>query len=304
MPPDAEKILASMLLIRRTEEGIVHRYSQQGMRCPVHLSVGMEAIAVGACHHLKPADRVFSTHRCHAHYLAKGGSLEKMALELYGKIGGCMDGRGGSMHLQDNQAGVFSVPIVASSIPLAVGAALVEKMDKTGNIIIAFFGDAAIEEGVFAESMNFASLHNLPIIFICENNLYSVDTHIDQRQPPRAISNSAMAHGMANFHLNGNDPYKVARVFGMLIDEARKGTPYFVVISGYRKYEHCGVNLEEHPVHCKDPLETAMVSSGLPANVITEIDATVLRTVRNAFGAAELAPLPTPEMADEFVYAN
>ena len=171
-----------MLLIRRVEEEIVKRYPKQQMRLPVHLSIGQEAIAVGVCHHLRKSDSVFSTHRCHAHYIAKGGNLVKMALELHGKVGGCMDGRGGSMHLMDTDVNVMSIPIVASAIPLAVGAALANKIDGNGNIVVCFFGDAAVEEGVFHESLNFASLMQLPIIFVCENNQYSVDTHIAKRQ--------------------------------------------------------------------------------------------------------------------------
>jgi len=161
-----------MLLIRRVEEEICVRYKKAYMRCPVHLSIGQEAIAVGVCHYLKAEDSVFSTHRCHAHYLAKKGSLERMALELHGKIGGCMDGRGGSMHLMDKSVNVMSIPIVASAIPLAVGAALANKMDGNGNVVVCFFGDAAVEEGIFAETMNFASLMQLPIIFVCEDNSY------------------------------------------------------------------------------------------------------------------------------------
>ena len=123
------KLYYEMLRIRYVEKTIAKKYSEQEMRCPVHLSIGQEGLAVGVCHFLEVSDKIFSTHRCHAHYLAKGGALDKMILEIYGKKGGCIDGRGGSMHLMDEKVGVeMSVPIVSSSIPLAVGNALSNKL--------------------------------------------------------------------------------------------------------------------------------------------------------------------------------
>ena len=145
--------------IRYVEETIANKYSEQEMRCPIHLSIGQEATAVGVISCLTQEDKIYSTHRCHAHYLAKGGNLNAMISELYGKAGGCCGGRGGSMHLFDQEAGVIaSLPIVASAIPLAVGSALAFKFKKNKKIVAAFFGDGAVEEGVFYESVNFAVL--------------------------------------------------------------------------------------------------------------------------------------------------
>ena len=256
----AEQIIHDMLLIRLAEEGIIARYGKAGeaqpMRCPVHLSIGQEAAAVGACHYLTPQDRIFSTHRCHAHYLAKGGDMTRMMKEIYGKLGGCIDGRGGSMHLMDDDAGVtMSVPIVASSIPLAVGTALADKIDGKKNVSLAFFGDASIEEGVFHESMNFASLMQLPVIFVCENNLFSVYTHISERQPPRPLEDLAVAHKMERITIDGNDPFVVAETFKRVIAEAREQCkPAFVVMNTYRWREHCGVNFDDH-LGYRDPAE-------------------------------------------------
>lgn len=295
---DTESILYKMLLIRRVEEEIIARYAKQQMRLPVHLSIGQEAIAVGACHHLRGSDMVFSTHRCHAHYLAKGGSLERMALELHGKVGGCMDGRGGSMHLMDKSVNVMSIPIVASAIPLAVGAALAKKMDGNGNIVVCFFGDAAVEEGVFHESMNFASLMQLPIIFVCENNQYSVDTHISKRQPESHLMNYAESHQIQAQYMGGNDVLHIANVFKNIIDEVREDCkPVFVVLSVNRSHVHCGVDKEFELDN--DPMNLVKSYIDIYCKYKRYIDF----EVRCRFNQAEEALLPTPEMAKEHVYA-
>ena len=296
---DTESILYKMLLIRRVEEEIVARYPKQLMRCPVHLSLGQEAVAVGACHYLKVEDQVFSTHRSHAHYLAKGGSLEKMILEIHGKVGGCMDGRAGSMSLMDKSVNVMSIPIVASAIPLAVGAALANKMDGNGNIVVCFFGDAAVEEGVFHESMNFASLMQLPIIFVCENNQYSVDTHISKRQPKSNLDMMGVAHQMHILHMNGDDVFSIEDAFKQVIYDARKNEPTFVVIDTQRSHVHCGVDKEfELEI---DPLDIVIGKSiGISLNVVEKI---IEDKITAVFDAAEVAPLPTPDMASKYVYA-
>lgn len=286
-----EPIIEKMLLIRRVEEEIVARYGKQEMRCPTHLSIGQEAIAVGACHHLRASDSVFSTHRNHAHYLAKGGNLSAMVLELHGKIGGCQDGRAGSMHLNDVDAKIMSIPIVSSAIPLAVGAALANKIDGNGNIVVCFFGDAAVEEGVFHESLNFASLMQLPIIFVCENNQYSVDTHISKRQPSNDLDILGVAHGMHILHMDGNDAFGVANAFEQVICDARKNEPTFVVLDTQRSHVHCGTDKEFELGN--DPLDIAKDYD----------DTEIMARIKQAFDAAEAAPLPTPNMAGKYVYA-
>lgn len=292
------EIIRKMLLIRLVEEEIVARYGKQQMRCPVHLSIGQEAIAVGVCHNLRPSDKVFSTHRCHAHYLAKGGSTERMTLELYGKVGGCLDGRGGSMHLCDGSVGmVASVPIVGSAIPLAVGAALANKLDGKDDIVVCFFGDGAVEEGVFHESLNFASLMKLPIIFVCENNEYSIDTHIKKRQPWRSIDKLAYGHDIRKFITLDADVFALADCFSYAIDEARKNEPVFVCVNTQRFYVHCGTDLNAENARCADPMIK------IPANhdIAT---APILAEIKAAFDAAEAAPLPTPDMASRYMYAE
>ena len=159
-----QKLLRSMTRIRLVEEEISKRYPQQQMRCPVHLSIGQEAAAVGVCAALETTDWAFSGHRNHAHYLAKGGNLKAMICEIYGKATGCCGGKGGSMHLTDQAAGfIGATPIVGSTVPIAVGAALTAQREDKGRVVVVFLGDGAMEAGVVHESLNFASLQKLPI---------------------------------------------------------------------------------------------------------------------------------------------
>ena len=193
-----KKLYYEMVRIRTVEKKIAELYHEQEIRCPVHLSIGQEAIAVGVCQNLNREDKIVTAHRSHAHYLAKGGSLKKMISELYGKYSGCAKGLGGSMHLVDFSAGVYAaVPIVGSTIPIGVGIAWANKLKRNKNIVVAFFGDGATEEGVFFESLDFAALHDLPIIFVCENNEYSVYSHISKRQSKkRSITKIANSLGI------------------------------------------------------------------------------------------------------------
>ena len=186
MSSHQENLLFGMLRIRRVEEAIADRYVEQEMRCPTHLCIGQEAIAVGVCDVLERKDKVFSNHRAHGHYLAKGGDLSAMIAELYGRVTGCCGGRGGSMHLIDLDAGVMgTTPIVGGTIPVATGSAWASALQKRGEVTVVFFGEGCFEEGVMHESLNFAALHKLPIVFICENNEFSVYTPLSLRQPQR-----------------------------------------------------------------------------------------------------------------------
>ncbi len=204
------KLYKEVALIRYVEEKIASEYPKGEMRCPVHLSIGQEAAAVGLIRNLSKQDKLYSNHRSHAHYIAKGGNIKKMILELYGKNGGCVGGRGGSMHLQDlNVNFMASIPIVSSSIALATGSSLSQKRNKSSSITVVYVGDASLEEGVFYECANFASLHNLPILFACENNLYSVYTHINQRQANKKFTKYADVFNIKNKILDGNDVLSV-----------------------------------------------------------------------------------------------
>ncbi|MBI4331624.1 MAG: thiamine pyrophosphate-dependent dehydrogenase E1 component subunit alpha, partial [Chloroflexi bacterium] len=179
-----KKLYYAMLRIRLVEERIAELYPEQQMRCPVHLCTGQEAIAAGVSAHLTSDDYALSNHRSHGHYLAKGGDLKAMMAEIYGRVTGCSRGKGGSMHLVDLAAGFLgATPIVGSTIPMAVGAALATVMKGEKRVTVAYFGDAAVEEGVFHESLNFAALKRLPVVFVCENNFFSVYSPLSVRQP-------------------------------------------------------------------------------------------------------------------------
>jgi pyruvate dehydrogenase E1 component alpha subunit len=246
---EKKKLYFDMLRIRLVEEAIAARYAEQEMRCPVHLSTGQEAIAVGVCAHLSTQDYVMSTHRSHAHYLAKGGNLKFMLAEIYGKVTGCSSGKGGSMHLVDLDVGFLgATPIVGSIIPIAVGTAFGTYIKRENRISVVFIGDAATEAGVFSESLNFASLKKLPVIFVCENNFFSVYTPIAVRQPTER-DNIAItkAYGIYTDKGDGNNITEIFEKAAKAIDHVRRGLgPAYIELDTYRWREHCGPNFDNH----------------------------------------------------------
>lgn len=313
-------LYASMLFVRLVEESIAQRYSSNEMRCPVHLSVGQEAAAVGTTAPLSPDDLVFSTHRCHAHYLAKGGDLAGMLGEIYGRRVGCVGGRGGSMHLMDKDKGIYaSVPIVGSSIPLAVGAALSQHMDGSDRVSVAYLGDAATEEGVFHESANFAVLYDLPVIFVIENNLYSVYTPLHRRQPRRPLADLALAHGMASRTEDGNDVLAVASAMREAVERGRAGAgPTLLCLDTYRWREHCGPNydndlgyrsVEEFETwKARDPVarhfEGLVARGWLDAEADSSLRKTIQDRIDHVFEEVISSPLPEADEANAKVYAS
>lgn len=245
--PALKELYQKMLRIRIIEETIAEHYFDQEMRCPVHLSVGQEAVATGVCAALRRDDMVMSGHRSHAHYLAKGGNLNAMIAELYGKSTGCCNGKGGSMHLVDLSVGFLgAVPIVGSTIPIATGTALTSQMKGEDKVTDIFFGDGSTEEGVFHESLNFASLKKLPILFACENNQYSVYAPLHQRQPHnRHIYEQAAAHGLTGKHCDGNNLTEVFQTTSHAVDSIRSGNgPQLIEFSTYRYRTHCGAKYD------------------------------------------------------------
>ena len=238
-----------MLRIRRVEEGIAADYSNQQMRCPVHLCIGQEAVAAGVCDLLDRDDQVLSTHRAHGHYLAKGGDLPAMLAEMHGKATGCASGMGGSMHLVDLRAGFMgAAPIVGSTIPIAVGVAFGAVLRSERRVVVAFFGEGATEEGAFHEALNFAALKQLPVLFVCENNLYSVYSPMAVRQPvARSICRLAEAHGVTAIAGDGNDALEVRQRAGAALGRIRSGGgPALLEFSTYRWREHCGPNYDNN----------------------------------------------------------
>nr|WP_256444447.1 thiamine pyrophosphate-dependent dehydrogenase E1 component subunit alpha [Aestuariibacter sp. A3R04] len=309
-----------MLRIRLIEEAIAERYSEQKMRCPTHLSIGQEACAVGISAKLLPKDKVFSSHRAHAHYLAKGGNLNRLIAELYGKGSGCTGGRGGSMHLTDLDAGfVASTAIVANSIPVAAGQALHQQLRGETQLTVSYFGEGATEEGAFYETANFAVVKQLPLLLVCENNRYSVYSSLACRQPKnRSIKALAEAIGIYSLEGNGNDVREVAARASQAVSHIRAGNgPAFIELHTYRHREHCGPHFdddlgyrpkeERESWFKRDPLQTVEdILSAIPhwkkakASMIEKIE----KEIGEAFDAAINAPFPDSDNNEVYVYAE
>ncbi|HQP92046.1 MAG TPA: thiamine pyrophosphate-dependent dehydrogenase E1 component subunit alpha [Candidatus Omnitrophota bacterium] len=232
----------AIYLVRRVEEEIARVYPSDKIKSPVHLSIGQESVSVGICSALRQADIVFGTYRGHAMYLAKGGSLKKMIAELYGKSSGCAKGKGGSMHLIDVPKNVMGTSaIVGTTLPVSVGFAYRLKAKRSKNIVVSFFGDGATDEGVFHESLNFAALKKLPVLFVCENNLYAIHSHYLRRHPLDNICLRAKAYGIRTERIKDTDVFKINETASRLIGEIRKGKgPVFLECMTYRWKEHVG----------------------------------------------------------------
>jgi pyruvate dehydrogenase E1 component alpha subunit len=312
-------LFRSMLRIRRVEEALAARYAEQEMRCPMHLCIGQEAIAVGVCEALDSRDVVFGNHRAHGHYLAKGGDLNAMVAELYGRSTGCCGGRGGSMHLIDLRAGFMgATPIVGGTVPLAVGAAWAALLKGESRVSVVFFGDGCFEEGVVHESLNFAALHKLPVVFICENNEFSVYTRLTERQPDRPIYRVAEAHGLAACSGDGNDVEEVLSLARKAVDHARSGQgPQFIELRTYRWREHCGPNFDDELNYRSKPeIETGLkdcpiqkFESRLAQRAVLtssrrdQIEAEIATEIEAAFAFARTSPQPSPQEAEGRLYA-
>jgi acetoin:2,6-dichlorophenolindophenol oxidoreductase subunit alpha len=234
--------LASMLQIRVAEEKAADLVERGLARAPCHLGIGQEAIAVGVSAALNANDRVFGGHRSHSHYLALGGDVYKLLAEILGKADGTSRGMGGSMHLYGREIGFYgSVPLVGATIPLAVGAGIAAQMDGHGAVGVAYFGDGATEEGVFHESMNLAATMRLPVLFVCENNLFSSHLHIGLRQPSDRIARYGEAHRMNTSTVDGNDVVAVAEMAQSLVTHARAGRgPGLLEAVTFRHRGHVG----------------------------------------------------------------
>lgn len=242
-----KEIYKKIYLIRSVEEKISEKYKEQKIRCPVHLSIGQELAPSILSLFLKNSDPCVSTHRGHAHYLAKGGDLKSMIAEIYGKETGCSKGKGGSMHLIDKSKGFYGTSaIVGNSIPIGVGLSYILKLKKKNYFSIVYFGDAAAEEGVFFESLNLAVTKKLPVLFVCENNLYSVYSPLSVRQPQgRSIYNMVRGIGIKSLKCNGYDINTVFKYCNFATNLIRKThQPFFLEFSTYRWREHCGPNYD------------------------------------------------------------
>lgn len=243
-----QRLYRSLYRIRRVEEEVARAYPTDKIKSPVHLSIGQEAVAVGVCEALRPDDVVFCSYRSHATYLAKEGDLKQMIAELYGKATGCAKGKGGSMHLVDVAHGVMGASaVVGTTIPHAVGYAFALRHHGKDSVVVSFFGDGATEEGVFYESLNFAALKKLPVIFVCENNSYAIHTHQRRRQANPNICDRARSFGIPAERIE-DDVLKVYERSNAAVGALRAGDagPFFFECLTYRWKEHVGPNDDFH----------------------------------------------------------
>ena len=306
------KLYRSLYRIRRVEEEIARIYPTDRIKSPVHLSIGQEAVSVGVCESLRADDIVYGTYRGHALYLAKGGSMRAMVAELYGKANGCARGKGGSMHLIAADKGVMGMSaVVGTTVANAVGHAYALRYRKSDAIVASFFGDGATEEGVFAESLNFAVLKKLPVLFVCENNGYAIHTHQSRRQGSLAICDRARAHGMHAEQLEGDDLLALNERVTELVAQIRAGSgPMFLEVRTYRWREHVGPGLDFHlgfrdeeeakPWQDRDavPIIADMLTRDERARVEREVEL----EITDAFAFAEASPYPRPAELTRDIY--
>ncbi|MFC1945699.1 thiamine pyrophosphate-dependent dehydrogenase E1 component subunit alpha [Chloroflexota bacterium] len=320
-PAALRDLYHSLLRLRRVEERIAGLIiCAPEIQCPVHLYTGQEAVAAGVCAHLQREDQVLSTHRSHGHYLAKGGSLKALMAELYGRATGCSRGRGGSMHLAEPASGLpGSSAIVGGTIPLAVGAAWAFSVQETDNVSVAFFGDGATNEGVFYECLNLAALRKLPVIFVCENNLYSTHLPVNQCLADTDISKKASIFNMPGVQLDGNDVTAVYRAAGQAIAAARVGQgPALLECLTYRWRGHVGPNYDidkglRSPEELarwqtRDPvkrLEEAMLAAGsINSRDIAALTGEIDRELEEALAFALASPFPDAVEATQGVFKS
>lgn len=310
-----------MVRIHLCEESFVEPILKGEVRGPVHLYSGEEAIATGVITALAKKDYVFGTHRSHGHYLAKGGSLQKLIAEIYGKETGCSKGRGGSMHIIDPKRGVLgAAPIVAGTISLAVGSALASKIRKEKRVSVSFFGDGAAGEGVLYESLNFAALKKLPIIFACENNLYSTHMPINECRPKNNIFEIGIPFGIVSFRVNGNDVLEVYEIAKRAVELCRRNRgPVFIEFMTYRLRGHVGPDDNIQGTHTdirpkdeiakwrqKDPIinfeKFLLRNKILKRENLEEIKQKIEKEVKDAYIFAKKSPYPKKGELTKYVF--
>jgi len=312
------KLYRTMLTIRRFEERVSSEYAKGNILGYVHLYIGEEAIATGVCNNLKPDDRIVSSHRGHGHSIAKGADVKRMMAEIFGKKTGYCKGKGGSMHIADFSVGMLGANgIVGAGLPIAVGAAMAAQLEKKERVAAVFFGDGASQEGEFHESMSLASIWKLPLIFVCENNLYAAGTPAKFALPIQDIYKKAESYGMQGFVVDGNDVVAVNEIARELIAKARKGGgPFLLECKTYRWHSHFEMTTlpdlrpkEELESWMKKCPVAAMEKRLLAGGVVTEkelsdINRSILEKIEEAVKYAKESPLPDPEDALEDVYSS
>ncbi|MCI1982473.1 MAG: thiamine pyrophosphate-dependent dehydrogenase E1 component subunit alpha [Oscillospiraceae bacterium] len=314
------ELYRTMVRIRMVEERIAAEYKYDEIKTPIHLSIGQEAVAAGVCTHLKKDDYLFGTHRSHAQYLAKGGDLKKMIAELYLRRTGCSHGRGGSMHLAAPEVGILGTSaIVGGDIPLGTGTALASRLKKDGKVTAVFFGDGAADEGTFHESLGFAALKNLPVLYVCENNHYAINSRENQRHRNLNIAQWAQGYGIPSRKINGNDVIEVSKYAEEAIGLCRKGEgPAFLECGTYRWKGHIGTvddvgdgfrSREEYdywlskcPIRWyREYLESIGLWDDAGEETLRE---QISAEIQDAFLFAKASPKPSPDELMDYVYAS
>lgn len=317
-----EHFFRMMLRIRYCEESFVEPILNGDVRTPCHLYSGEEAVAVGLCSALSREDYIFGNHRSHGHFLAKGGSMKAMAAEIYCRNSGCSRGRGGSMHLIDPEVGMLgAAPILAGTISLAVGAALASSIRMDGRVTVNFFGDGATGEGVLYESLNFAALKKLPVIFACENNLYATHMPVRECRVNQPIFRIAEPFGIEIHSVDGNDVLQVYEASRQAVASCRRGNgPVFMEFMTYRLRGHVGPDDNIQGSHtdirpkdeiamwmAKDPikrLELYLLEHRLmDKDKLQQIKDEVTAEVREAQAFAKTSPCPAREDLTNYVFA-
>jgi TPP-dependent pyruvate/acetoin dehydrogenase alpha subunit len=310
----AARLYRSMYLIRRVEEEIIRLYPTDKIKSPVHLSIGQEAVSAAVCDHLEKSDVVFGTYRGHALYLAKGGDVPRMMAELYGKVDGCARGKAGSMHLVDPAVGMMGTSaVVATGVSNAVGAALALKMQRSRAIVVCFFGEGATDEGAWHESMNFASLKKLPILFVCENNFFAIYSHVKDRMAGPGLRARSKAYGIEAELIEDHEPLKLHERAAAAIAAVRSGSgPRLLECMTYRWRDHVGPGEDRvHQYRPDDELDAKIegdnlkiVGDLLPDDLRGTIEAAVEKRVADAIAFAEASTFPEDQEVYDHVFAG
>jgi pyruvate dehydrogenase E1 component alpha subunit len=311
--PDLRRIYRKLQLIRRAEEEVARIYPSDKIKSPVHLSIGQEAVTVGVCYALRDDDVVSATYRSHAAYIARGGELPALFAEMYGKDTGCCRGKGGSMHVAASDCFLLGTSaVVGTTIPVAVGYAMALKWEGKGRLAVSFFGDGATEEGVFSESLNFAALHKLPVLFVCENNGYAIHTPLSKRWATPRLCERVATYGIPARQITDGDVLSIWRSASEAYDSIRQGGgPVFIECHTYRWKEHVGPGEDYNAGYrTRDELrpwiehdQVPIIGRTLDADVKLAIDAEIERTIASAVEFAENSPFPDPKELYTDVYA-
>ncbi|MGA2712551.1 MAG: pyruvate dehydrogenase (acetyl-transferring) E1 component subunit alpha [Bryobacteraceae bacterium] len=307
----AVKLLRQMLRIRRFEEKCAELYTATKIRGFLHLYVGEEAVAVGVMEALRPEDAVVATYREHGHALARGVSARSIMAEMYGKLEGCSRGRGGSMHLFDAKTRFYGGnAIVAGGLPIAVGLALADRMRGDHRVTSCFFGDGAVAEGEFHECMNLAALWKLPVLFICENNLYAMGTRVDLAQSETNLAKKAASYAMQAIGVDGMDVLAVETAAVKAAATVRAGEgPIFLECRTYRFRAHSMYDPELYRSESevaewkkRDPIPA--LAASLKAADVAAVEQEISSEIQDAIAFAESGSLEPVEDLERFVYSE